>query len=145
MEQAQRERRNHNETNGISHVPQWFVKTSKHWTFKDDYWTQRNDANFNELNLMELWWHASRPKSLDFFIVIYQQINFSYDFHTNRFFGLQVVFSNNQPHGLHLEKIVKIVIYGEKGGKCIRKIEPYRIVVSLRVRSYLRSLFSLLL
>jgi len=55
LEQAQRERRNHNETNGISHVPQWFVKTSKHWTFKDDYWTQRNDANFNELNLMELW------------------------------------------------------------------------------------------
>ena len=122
MEQAQRERRNHNETNGISHVPQWFVKTSKHWTFKDDYWTQRNDANFNELNLMELWWHASRPKSLDFFIVIYQQINFSYDFHTNRFFGLQVVFSNNQPHGLHLEKIVKIVIYGEKSESASGKL-----------------------
>ena len=101
MEQAQRERRNHNETNGISHVPQWFVKTSKTWTFKDDYWTQRNDANFNELNLTELWWHASTQVSR-FFIVIYQQINFSYDFHTNRFFYLQV-FSNNQPHGLRLK------------------------------------------
>ena len=124
MEQAQRERRNHNETNGISHVPQWFVKTSKHWTFKEDYWTQRNDANFNELNLMELWWHASRPKSLDFFIVIYQQINFSYDFHTNRFFGLfrSSFFSNNQPHGLHLEKIVKIVIYGEEGENASGKL-----------------------
>ena len=56
LEQAQRERRINNEANGVSHVPQWFVKTSQNWTFKENYWTQRNDdANFNELNLIDLW------------------------------------------------------------------------------------------
>ena len=55
LEQAQRERRLANEENGTAHVPQWFVKSKQHWTFKDDYWTQRNDANFDELKLIELW------------------------------------------------------------------------------------------
>ena len=57
LEQAQRERRVQMEEIGQNHIPKWFIKENNaNWTFNgNNYWDQRKEPGFSNLDLIELW------------------------------------------------------------------------------------------
>ena len=56
LEQAQRERRVQMEEIGQNHIPKWFIKENNaNWTFNGNYWDQRQEPGFSNLDLIELW------------------------------------------------------------------------------------------
>ena len=41
---------------GQNHIPKWFIKENNaNWTFNGNYWDQRQEPGFSNLDLIELW------------------------------------------------------------------------------------------